>query len=83
MGHANGGGDRSPVVNLLTPLAASGLGAEALYLLPYDGHPSPHGYEIAAAYLADRLAASPLLANRCVSVSVRSHGASRLVGVAR
>jgi len=71
-----------PVVNLLTPLTASGLGAEGLYLLPYDGHPSPRGYAIAAACLAERLAALPPLANRCRSVSRRPHGASRVVGVA-
>ncbi len=54
------------VVNLPTPLTARGLGAEGLYLLPYDGHPSPRGYAIAAAYLAERLAALPPLANRCL-----------------
>ncbi|HEV8305293.1 MAG TPA: SGNH/GDSL hydrolase family protein [Gemmatimonadales bacterium] len=52
-------------VNLLGPLAASGLPAETLYLLPYDGHPSPRGYEIAAAYLADQLLAAGPLAAAC------------------
>jgi len=52
-------------VNLLQPLAATGLPAQALYLLPYDGHPSPRGYEIAAAYLADRLVSAGPLAAAC------------------
>ena len=49
-------------VNLLPPLLASGLPADSLYLLPYDGHPSPRGYEITAAYLAQRLASAGRLA---------------------
>lgn len=52
-------------VNLLGPLVASGLPAETLYLLPYDGHPSPRGYEIAAADLADRLLSAGPLAAVC------------------
>jgi len=52
-------------VNLLQPLAATGLPAQALYLLPYDGHPSPRGYEIAAAFLADRLVSAGPLAAAC------------------
>ena len=57
-----------PVVNLLTPLAASGLG-QALYLLPFDGHPSPRGYEVASAYLADRLASLEPLKHVCGAVA--------------
>lgn len=45
-------------VNLLVPLVASGLPPESLYLLPYDGHPSPRGYEIAARYMTDQLLAA-------------------------
>jgi len=45
-------------VNLLAPLVASGLPPESLYLLPYDGHPSPRGYEIAARYMTDQLLAA-------------------------
>jgi len=45
-------------VNLLAPLVASGLPRESLYLLPYDGHPSPRGYEIAARYMTDQLLAA-------------------------
>ena len=56
---------RVPMVNLLTPLGASGLPADSLYFLPYDGHPSPRGYAIAAAYLADRLRGDGLLGPRC------------------
>jgi lysophospholipase L1-like esterase len=52
-------------VNLLAPLVASGLPAETLYLLPYDGHPSPRGYEIAAAYMADQLLAAGPVAAAC------------------
>jgi hypothetical protein len=52
-------------VNLLPPLVESGLPADTLYLLPYDGHPSPRGYAIAAAYLADRLLAQTPLAGAC------------------
>jgi hypothetical protein len=35
-------------VNLLGPMRASGLGAQGLYLLPYDGHPSQRGYRVAS-----------------------------------
>jgi hypothetical protein len=51
-------------VNLLPPLVASGLPTDSLYLLPYDGHPSPRGYEITAAYLAQRLASAGRLATK-------------------
>lgn len=43
------------VVPLLPALRASGQPRDALYLLPHDGHPSPAGYEIAAASLAARV----------------------------
>ena len=59
-----------PVVNLLPPLSASGLGAKALYLLPFDGHPSPRGYEVASMYLADRLTALEPLRHTCAPVAV-------------
>jgi len=59
------------VVNLMTPLAVSGLPATTLYLLPYDGHPSPRGYEVASAYLADELAASRPFAAVCGARPVR------------
>ena len=58
-------------VNLLQPLAATGLPAQALYLLPYDGHPSPRGYEIAAAYLADRLVSAGPLGAACATKPAR------------
>jgi GDSL-like lipase/acylhydrolase family protein len=48
-----------PAVSLLPPLVASGLPMDQLYLLPYDGHPAPRGYEVAATFLADRLIATP------------------------
>ena len=56
-------------VDLLQPLVASGLPTDSLYLLPYDGHPSPRGYEITAAYLAQRLASAGRLATRCGTVA--------------
>ncbi|HKW12422.1 MAG TPA: SGNH/GDSL hydrolase family protein [Gemmatimonadaceae bacterium] len=49
-----------PTFNLFSPLHASGLPTTSLYLLPYDGHPSPHGYEIAGAWLASQLASMGL-----------------------
>jgi lysophospholipase L1-like esterase len=52
-------------VNLLAPLAASGLSAEQVYLLPLDGHPSPRGYEITAAYMADQIMTAAPLAPAC------------------
>jgi lysophospholipase L1-like esterase len=39
-------------INLLEPLRSSGLGRSALYLLPYDGHPSRLGYRVAAEAIA-------------------------------
>jgi lysophospholipase L1-like esterase len=65
-----------PAVNLLAPLVASRLPPESLYLLPRDGHPSPRGYEIAAAYLADGLLApgsgSPSTSSSAVAAPART-----------
>ena len=58
-----------PVVNLLPPLAASGLPMEQIYLLPFDGHPSPRGYGISASYLASRLSESHLVPNSCGAIA--------------
>jgi lysophospholipase L1-like esterase len=54
-------------VSLLPPLTESRLPAETLYLLPYDGHPSPRGYGIGAAYLADQLLSAGPLATACAT----------------
>jgi hypothetical protein len=70
------------VVNLLTPLEASGLGPEALYLLPYDGHPSPRGYEIASRYLADRLVLLPPVSGLC-RPAARAGSPSPVLGATR
>ena len=42
-------------LNVLDTLRSSGLPVDSLYLLPHDGHPSPVGYELAGAWIADRL----------------------------
>jgi lysophospholipase L1-like esterase len=42
-------------VNLLEPLRAARYGAPGLFLLPYDGHPSPRGYFVAANAIARNL----------------------------
>lgn len=42
-------------INLLAPLRASGQAPQQLYLLPFDGHPSPRGYAVAAAAVAEQL----------------------------
>ena len=64
-----------PGTDLLPRLQQSGLGA-ALYLLPYDGHPSPTGYEIAGATLAEHLITSGTLGERCSPTSTMArHGA--------
>ena len=42
-------------VDLLDPLAQSGLSDTTLFLLPHDGHPSPTGYRVAAQFLASAL----------------------------
>lgn len=52
-----GKGEGVPTFNLLEPLKASGLPTTKLYLLPYDGHPSSRGYEIAGSWLTSQLAA--------------------------
>jgi lysophospholipase L1-like esterase len=44
-----------PVVDLLAPLQATGLSAKDLYLLPYDGHPSPRGYGVVADTISSYL----------------------------
>ena len=50
------GKDRNvPTFDLLDPLHASRLSTTSLYLLPYDGHPSPRGYEIAGSWLTSQL----------------------------
>jgi lysophospholipase L1-like esterase len=54
-----------PAVNLLPPLQNAGAPTTSLYLLPIDGHPSPRGYAIAAAHLAERLSKTRLLASNC------------------
>jgi len=53
------------MINLLAPLFRSGLPLDSLYLLPYDGHPSPQGYAVAASYLADRLVSEGLVPGGC------------------
>jgi len=70
-------------VNLLAPLAASRLPAETLYLLPYDGHPSPRGYEIAAAYVADQLLSAGPLAAACRAKAPHPVRAGPVAQVAR
>jgi lysophospholipase L1-like esterase len=47
-------------INLLEPLRDSRDGAPGLFLLPYDGHPSPRGYSVAATAIARDL--QPLFA---------------------
>jgi lysophospholipase L1-like esterase len=42
-------------INLLEALRVSGYGPMGLYLLPYDGHPSGRGYEVAGAAIARAL----------------------------
>lgn len=54
-----------PAFNLLPRLEELRLPAESLFLLPHDGHPSPRGYGVAAAYLAERLAQLPPLSGVC------------------
>jgi hypothetical protein len=65
-----------PLVSLLAPLAASRLPADTLYLLPYDGHPSPRGYELGAAYLADEMALRGPLTAACGGKATRSSAPS-------
>jgi hypothetical protein len=53
------------VINLLIPLATSGLPDTTLYLLPTDEHPSPRGHSLAGAYVARELVLEPQFALRC------------------
>jgi lysophospholipase L1-like esterase len=55
-----------PTVSYLSTLRGSGHSVDELYLLPHDGHPSPLGYEIAAAELLSNLDWSTLTAGRCI-----------------
>lgn len=41
-----------PFIPILEALRASGLGETELYLLPWDGHPGPPAYELAARTMA-------------------------------
>lgn len=52
-------------VDLLYPLAQSGLPDTTLFLLPHDGHPSATGYRIAAQFLASALWKNPSVRGRC------------------
>lgn len=45
-------------IALAPPLRAASHAPETLYLVPHDKHPSPQGYGVAAAYVADRLLAT-------------------------
>lgn len=56
-----------PTVNLTEALRRDGRPMEALYLLPWDGHPSAVGYEVVAPVFADELLGVPPLAARCAS----------------
>jgi hypothetical protein len=44
-----------PVANLLQPFRDTGLPVDSLYLLPHDGHASPRGNELAAAWVATQM----------------------------
>jgi hypothetical protein len=46
-----------PSLSLLGPLRDTGLPTEQLYQLPYDGHASPRGNQLAGDWVAGRLAA--------------------------
>ncbi|MEM7586462.1 MAG: hypothetical protein AAF560_23945 [Acidobacteriota bacterium] len=59
-----------PAVSLWPALRASGRSVNELYLLPEDGHPSPLGYEVAAAHLVRELAWPTLTDGRCRPQSV-------------
>jgi lysophospholipase L1-like esterase len=54
-----------PSVDLLGPLAGSGVPVEEAFLLPEDYHPSPRGHGIAADELADAIAGGSF-ASRCL-----------------
>lgn len=52
-------------VDLTPALRQDGRPMEVLYLLPYDGHPSPTGYEVTVPLLEGELATMSPLAGRC------------------
>jgi len=54
-----------PYADLLATLAAQDGPKERLYLLPWDGHPSPLGHAVAASVLADELSRLEPLKARC------------------
>jgi lysophospholipase L1-like esterase len=58
-----------PAFDILPTLQELRLPPESLFLLPHDGHPSPRGYGVGAAYLAQRLAEAPPLSRVCRSTS--------------
>ena len=44
-----------PMLDLLGTLRDTHLPMDSLYLLPYDGHPSPRGYQLAGAAVTSKL----------------------------
>jgi hypothetical protein len=54
-----------PVITILEALRTTGLSETELYLLPWDGHPSATGYEVAARVLREELLASEPLRRHC------------------
>ncbi len=58
-----------PSVNLLGPLAESGLSSTELFLFPHDGHASPRGYAIAAEFLISKAFSDSRAGNPCASGS--------------
>ena len=54
-----------PAITILEALRRTGLSETELYLLPWDGHPSATGYEVAARVLREELLASEPLGRRC------------------
>jgi hypothetical protein len=54
-----------PAFDLLPVLQELRLPPESLFLLPHDGHPSPRGYGVGAAYLAEELSKLPPLSGVC------------------
>lgn len=54
-----------PAFDFLPALRATGLPSTDLYLLPEDGHPAPRAHAAVAEDLADRLAETDLLPDRC------------------
>jgi lysophospholipase L1-like esterase len=53
-----------PHVRIARRLAATELGVETLYLLPWDGHASPFTYSLVAPWIADALAEG-IMAPQC------------------